>query len=111
MNVNSLITTALSSTSLPVVADVYDGTANQYIVFNYADERPVVRADDLDLIDETSVQIHYYTRTNPLALKKEIRRLIRDAGFTIQSTQQFYETDTKFHHVVIEAWIEGAIDD
>jgi len=111
MNVNPLIISALSSLSIPVVANVYTGTASEYITFNYADERPALRADDTDILDETTVQVHYFTRGNPQANKKAIRRLLRAAGFTIQSTQEFYEDDTKFYHIVIYAWIDGAIDD
>ena len=42
MNVNVTVITALSSLSLPVHANAYNGTADEYITFNYADERPVV---------------------------------------------------------------------
>ena len=62
MNVNPIIITALSSLSLPVAANYYTGEANEYITFNYADERPALRADDEDLLDETIVQVHYFTR-------------------------------------------------
>ena len=111
MNVNSQVITALTSLSIPVAADVYEGAADEYITFNYADERPVVRADDADILDETTIQIHYFTRANPLAMKKRIRHMLRSAGFTIQNTQQFYESDTKYYHVVVEAWIDEIIDD
>ena len=111
MNVNSIIGTALTSLSLPVYADVYEGTADEYIVFNYADERPALRADDNDELDETVIQVHYFTKSNPLSNKKAIRKALRTAGFTIISTSEFYESDTKFYHVVVEAWIEGVIDD
>ena len=111
MNINTMVINALSSLSLPVAANVYNGTADDYITFNYADERPVVRADDIDILDETTIQVHYFTRGNPQANKKAIRRLLRAAGFTIQSTQELYESDTGYFHVVVYAWIEGAIND
>jgi hypothetical protein len=111
MNVNPLVISALSSLNLPVSFGKYEGTAEEYIVFNYADERPVLRADDTDLLDETSIQVHYFTRTNPQTTKKSIRRLLRLAEFTIINTQEFYEDDTKYNHVVVEAQIEGIIND
>ena len=111
MNVNPTIISALSSLNLPVTANVYDGAADEYIVFNYADERPALRADDNDELDETVIQVHYFTRTNPLSKKKSIRKALRTVGFTIISTSEFYESDTKFYHVVVEAWIEGVIND
>ena len=111
MNVNATVKNALTSLKLPVHANVYNGTADEYITFNYADERPALRADDTDILDETTIQVHYFTRTDPQTNKKAIRRLLRAAGFTIQSTQEFYESDTGYFHVVVYAWIEGAVDD
>ncbi|HRS66161.1 MAG TPA: hypothetical protein P5519_09795 [Spirochaetia bacterium] len=111
MNVNPIIISALSSLNLPVTANVYEGTADEYITFNYADERPALRADDTDLYDETTVQVHYFTRGNPQPNKKAIRRLLRASGFTIISTSEFYESDTKLQHIVVEAWIDGVIND
>lgn len=111
MNINETVISALASLSLPVAANVYTGTADSYITFNYADERPALRADDEDVLDETTIQVHYFTRGNPQTNKKAIRRLLRAAGFTIQSTQEIYESDTGYTHVVVYAWVDGAVDD
>lgn len=111
MNVNPLVLNTLSSLNLPVSANVYEGSEDEYITFNYADERPVLYADDTDIFDETVIQVHYFTKGNPQVNKKAIRRLLRASGFNIISTQEFYENDTKFIHVVVEAWIDGTIDD
>lgn len=111
MNVNPLIVSALSPLGFPVSPNVYKGTATEYITFNYADERPAVYADDEDILDETTVQVHYFTKGNPQANKKAIRRLLRSSGFSIQSTQELYESDTGYTHVVIYAWIDGVVDD
>ena len=111
MNINTTVITALASLSLPVAANTYNGAADEYLTFNYADERPALRADDTDIYDETTIQVHYFTRSNPQTNKKAIRRLLRAAGFTIQSTQEMYESDTGYFHVVVYAYIEGAIDD
>ena len=111
MNINPIVKAALASLNLPVEANVYNGTATEYIQFNYADERPEVYADDADQLDSTSIQVHYFTKSNPQVNKKAIRRLLRAAGFTITGTQEFYESDTNYNHIVVECWIEGIIDD
>lgn len=111
MTINAKVINALTSLSLPVHANVYNGTADEYITFQYADERPALRADDTDILDETTIQVHYFTRTDPQTNKKAIRRLLRAAGFTIQSTQELYESDTGYFHIVVYAYIEGVIDD
>lgn len=111
MNINPIVISALSPLGLPVSANVYEGTADEYVTFNYADERPVVRADDTDILDETEIQVHYFTRGNPQPNKKAIRRLLRVSGFTISNTLELYEKDTKFTHVVVEASIGSIIND
>ena len=111
MNANPIIISALSSLNIPVSPNVYEGSATEYIVFNYADERPALNADDTDILDDTTIQVHYFTKGNPQTNKKVIRRLLRASGFSIVSTREFYETDTKYTHVVVEANIDGVIDD
>jgi lauroyl/myristoyl acyltransferase len=111
VNINPKIMSALSSLGLPVVPNVYTGTATDYITFNYSHERPGVYADDEDILDETTVQVHYFTKNNPQANKKAIRRLLRSAGFSIISTSELYESDTGYTHVIVEVCIEGSISD
>lgn len=111
MNVNWMIETALSSLDIPVKANVYTGKSTEYITFNYADERPVVYADGTDILDETIVQVHLFTKNNPQSKKKSIRKLLRAAGFSIQSTAELYENDTGYNHVIVYAWIAGDVDD
>ena len=111
MNINPIVIAALASLSIPVEPNTYDGIATEYIIFNYADERPEVYANDTDILEETTIQVHYFTRGNTLKNKKAIRRLLRTAGFTIQSTAEFFESDTKYNHVIVSAWIEAEIDD
>lgn len=111
MNVNPLIIAALTPLGMPVEPDIYTGDATEYITFNYSDERPVVYADDVDITDETSVQVHYFTKGNPQANKKAIRKALRNAGFSIVDTAQYYEDDTGYTHVIVTVNIEGIIDD
>ena len=112
MNVNKIMISALASiaTPYPNVCPI-DPLPDEYITFNYSDERPALRADDTDIYDETEIQVHYFTRGNPQTNKKAIRRLLRTSGFTILNTSEFYESDTKYIHIVVEAWIEGVIED
>jgi hypothetical protein len=105
----NLIRACLAPIGLPIHAEFYEGKDTEYITFNFADDRPALRADDTDLISETTMQVHYFTKTNPQANKNEIRRLLRNGGFTIINTSQLYEDDTGFFHVVVECWIEEEI--
>lgn len=107
MNVNSLIISALASLSIPVVADAYSGTATEYITFNYSDERPVNYADDEDINESATIQVHYFTKTNPLVKKETIKTLLKAAGFVYINTENLYETDTEFRHIIVSVWTEG----
>jgi len=109
MNVNPILQQAFAD--FDISPAVKDNPSDEYLVYNYADEHPVLRADDSDLLDNTSIQLHFFTRNDPQQMKQEMRRRLRNAGFTIQSTFQYYEDDTKYHHVVVEAWIEGQVND
>ncbi len=111
MDVSTIIVSALSAYAPDVAAEHYDGTAESYITWNYSDERPVVYADNTDILDETTVQVHRFTKSNPEADKKAIRKALRSADFSILSTSQFYESDTGYFHVVVTAKIGGSVDD
>jgi len=111
MNANPLIVSALSPLNMPVEPNVYLGTAAEYIVFNYVLEDSALFADDTDINDETTIRVNYFTKSNPKANTKIIRRLLREAGFSIASTQELYESDTAYTHVIIEVNISGVIDD
>lgn len=109
MNVEPNLKPALEALGYPVAPDCYDGEADEYIVFNYSDERPTTWVDDVDLYDLTTVQVHFFTRYNLSGIKPKLRALLRRLGFTILSTEQYYENDTKYRHVIIEAEIASKI--
>lgn len=112
MNVNADIIAALSSLAIPVYASVQLDTDTEYIIIDYLDERPYIYADDTDTHEITQIRLNYYTKSDPTTNKKAIRRLLRTAGFTIMSTPpEFYESDTGYHHAIVEAWIESEIND
>lgn len=109
MNINPGVISALSSLNLPTYPDVYTGAASEYIVFNVIDERPILISDNEDRAEETVFRVNYFTKGNPESKKALIKSLLRAAGYNILSLSQFYEDDTKFTHVVIEASIDGEI--
>ncbi len=109
MSVSERLKSILGVLKMPVKQDVYRGKEEHYIVFNLPDERSALSGDDLDIMSETTVQVHLYTKNNPQPTKTKIRRLLRLGGFVISSTNQFYENDTGYTHVVVTASITDAI--
>lgn len=111
MSVSERLKSILGILKMPVKQDIYRGREEEYIVFNVPDERPALSGDDLSLVDEATVQVHYYTKNNPNPTKKKIRRLLRLGGFVITSTNQFYENDTGYTHVAVTASTMEVIPD
>jgi hypothetical protein len=111
MDVSEIIKTTLQPLNLPVEADKYSGSATEFVVWNYLDERPIYHAGNTDLLDGTNVRVNYYTKGKVEVKKKAIRRLLRLSGFLINSTSQFYESDTGYRQVAIDAFMLGEIND
>ncbi len=111
MNVNELIKTALSPLGLPVIPDFYDGDADEYISFNYADDYPCNFSDNVPENDYAQLQVHYFVRgKSPHAVRKRIRVLLHKAGFDVSLGPINYESDTKKYHCPISAGIDGVAD-
>ena len=111
MNVNQLLKNCLKPVGCLVEPDPYKGKAEEYITFVYADERPVLSGDDMDILDLTTVYIHCFTRKNPQKIKKKIRLCLRLGGFTILSTSEDNDEKTGYNHIIVTAEIEGTIDE
>jgi hypothetical protein len=113
MNVNSLIISTLKPLVSTVVPNNYSGTADTYIVFNYADDRGGTFADDMPQDDIASIQIHLFCpgKFDYMTLKKQIRSKLFEAGFSYPSVQTFYEKGSTpsadKNHIVFECEIEG----
>lgn len=117
MNVNPLIINALSPLNIPVWPDYYipetgdDIAPDEYITFDYTDERDVLYGDDEPLEEETILRVHYFTKGDPTETKTKIRKLLRDADFIVQSTAQYYESDTGYRHIIITVSKNGKTDE
>ncbi len=111
MNAGEMLLQALKPVGLPVYPTVYQGKGDEFIVFVLADERPDMCGDDEQITEICAPDIHLFSRQDPTGKKKRIRRLLRQAGFTVTGTTELYEKDTRYHHVIISAEIDGEIDD
>ena len=49
MNIQPIMHELFDPLGVPVVPDIYTGKDCDHIVYNYADERPVIYRDDTDL--------------------------------------------------------------
>ena len=113
MNVNKLIIDTLSPIGYPVAYIKYtpfsgETPSNKYITFNFADDRGINFADDVPQSGLISVQIHFFAplNFNHIAIKKDIRVRLFNAGFTYPEIITLTENDNGIIHLVYECEIE-----
>lgn len=114
MTINQKIINALKKYGMPVVPDYYTGKEKRYIEFNLYDDTGAVFADGEPECDVVLVQIHLFLprEEDYLALKKQIRRSLCEAGFCYSDITQIVEPEpTKeypcgIRHLTFETEIE-----
>lgn len=115
MSINSKIINALSSLSLPVRADVYDGTADEYIVFNYFSQGADF-ANDAPRQEVYFVQVHYFCPIgkNSLSVRDRIKKALFSAGFTwpavTNAMSMAYSREVGEQHWVFETEYAVGVD-
>ena len=110
MNINKKIIDTLSPLGLPVKENLYTGNETQWIVFNYADDRGDAYANDAPAVEVATMHIHLYAPLdfNYQNLKKQIRSLLFEAGFSYATVSTEIETDTRLRHLIFECeYVEG----
>lgn len=95
MDVNAEIQALETITGLPVSPDIYSGDEDKYIVYSYADERPVFFGDDEAIEDQAIIQVNLFTppKFNYMALKHQIRDYLETLG-EINEIESWLETFT-----------------
>lgn len=96
---------AITPFGLPHAPDVYEGKKkDRWFVYNYADDRGTLDADDEPSERLVSLQLHLYMpgRENFLEIKERVRESIFATGeFTYPSVTNLGVTDGK-RHIVFE---------
>lgn len=108
MNVNKLLKDTLNVTGLAVEQDEYEGKADKYIIFTYADENPSFHANNKPQADTVYIQLQFITpkNFNYFELKDRIRNLLEKADFIVSSIHSFvgdkYQGTEKTRQTVYE---------
>ena len=112
MTLNKRIITTLSSLGYPVDFGKHEGDSDKYIVFNIVDERGDHFADDAPQAETGYIQVHFFAHKdfNHNTVKKNIKNLLFNAGFTYPRVQTLYEDDTKLFHLIFETEYTGGIE-
>lgn len=113
MNINPLLQQAEGVLGVPVYPSAADVSApgDNYIVYEYLDERVQLYGDDTDAYDMTNIRVHWFMVSGVQDAKRRLRKFLRSVGFTIVSTSEDYEENTNLHHISVDADIGGYIND
>lgn len=100
------IVQAIKPFGFPYSPDLYQGPAKTYFVYNYADERGTLFADDVPGEIIASVQVHFYLpkSENFITIKNRIRKALFQMGFTFPEVTSVIEDDKR--HIIFECDIE-----
>lgn len=94
MNLNEKIRELKEITGFPTSQDLYEGSAEKYIVFTYQDERPIAWGDNAVLSDKCEIYISLYVPIsfNYFSKKDQIRNYLEQTGFVINNISTGVET-------------------
>lgn len=104
------IIAAVEGFGFPCEPDVYTGKAEKYFVYNYADERGHLFADDAPGGVVASMQIHFFLPAGEdfIKIKNQIRKALFCQGFTFPEVTVLKED--KKRHIIFECDIEEEED-
>lgn len=108
-SMNRIVVSALSVFQLPVAENIYEGTASEYFVYNYADDVLADSGDDEPQAYVASMQIHYICplQRSYSDMKRRIRKALVDAGFTAPEVTDASDTADRTRHLVFECEMEN----
>lgn len=112
MSILAELNTLMETLNLPVETGVFSGAPpGEYAVLTPLADSFGVFGDDRPLIDVCEVRISLFSKSNYLNLKNRLVGLLPRAGFTITDRRYLgYETDTAYHHYVIDVQKEYGME-
>ncbi|MGN7309916.1 hypothetical protein ACTHQ4_02350 [Alkalicoccobacillus gibsonii] len=109
MSLNQLVIDTLKPLGVPVSFARYNLTADTYIVFVNYNEAPRLIADDNELITKNFIQMDVFSKGNYLQLNKDIKRLMKAAGFGRMFASETYDEDLKMFRKIYRFNYENKI--
>lgn len=101
MNLNKLIIDTLKPLGVPVAFANYNQTADTYIVFIEYNQASRMNADDNELITKHFFQVDVFSRENYLQLVKDVKQLMKKAGFGRMFESETYDDDMKMFRKIL----------
>ena len=104
MTLNSKIVNICKTLNLGASEDVYRGSKDKFVVFNYAGEYKDMFADDDYNVLRINVNVNLYVplKFNYHQLKSQLRDELENNGFDINNVYTLVEPDTELRHIVFD---------
>ena len=106
----------LKTIMTPICSDVYTNVRSagvngnvdrsaDFIVLAIIDDRPSMWGDDTPENDTVTVRVNFFTKAPNKcpATKIRIRKALENAGYIWISSNELFESDTGYTHLVVEA--------
>jgi hypothetical protein len=101
MSLNQLIIDTLNPLNVPVSFATYENSAETYIVFVEYNQAPSLNANDEELFTKHFYQVDVFSNGNYTQLVKDVKRLLKEAGFTRMFESETYEPDMKKYRKIL----------
>ena len=96
--INKKILTALSSLSVPISFQKYEGTSDTYITFHEYLQEGEEFDDDEETLTAHLIQVDIWSKTDYTGLSSQVKYLLGAAGLKRITEEDLYEPDTKIYH-------------
>lgn len=97
------ILSLLKETNKPIAYQEYKGSEPEYIRFFYLPQNDF-QAEDDEVYNTVFVQVDIFTPYDPNPVAKQVKQLMKQAGFKKNFEHELYEKDTKLFHYVLRFW-------
>lgn len=84
---------------LPVCHPPYTGDSRQFITFSLINNAYDNWASGAAIEEETVYSVDLFTKDAYEDLAEQVKALLRGEGYVVQEGPEFYEPDTKYHHI------------
>ena len=106
---NRLVIETLRPTNTPVAYMKYNQPHDTYIVFLFYNIAPRLTADDEELITKHFIQMDVFSKFNFLKLNKQIKKLMKEAGFGRMFESETYDEDMGMYRKIFRFNFENNI--
>ena len=102
------IRTVLSGLNVPVRRPDYKGDAPQYITYHLLGEVGTIYAEGKAAETGTRFSVDIWSKTDYISLPTSVRSALQNANYTVVVLAEYFESNSGYYHVVLEACCVGA---